>query len=57
MKEELYYKVSITEIHQKVHILKVLSKTIKLTRTLDFTTKVHDMAIQPYNGDSNAALQ
>ena len=56
-KDEPFHKLTITEIHQKVHILEAPSKSIDMITTLNLTTKVHAMAIQPYNGENNAALQ
>ena len=57
LKDEPLHKVSITELYQKEYILEVPSKTTMVTTTLDLATKVHAIAIQPYNGDNNAALQ
>ena len=57
LKDEPCHKAFITELHQKVHILEVPLKITKVTMTLDLATKVYTMAIQPCNGDNNAALQ
>ena len=47
LKDEPCYRVSITEINQKVHILEIPLNSTKLTKTLDLATKVHVTAIQP----------
>ena len=49
LKDEPHHKLPDTKIHQKVYILEALSKTTKVTMTLNLATKVHAMAIQPYN--------
>ena len=37
--------------------MEVPLKTTQVRVSLDLATKVHAMAIQPYNGENNAALQ
>ena len=56
-REDKSQKLSITEIHSKIHIFEPPEVTPKITKTLDLATYIHTIAGHPFSAESIATMQ